>query len=499
MSVPLITGTGAWRENEAAGVKRPSPLDIESPHDGKVIARVEMGTAADVNVAVAAAKAAYGEWSSLTMKRRATIMIKFHHLCEQNAEELVGLICKENGKNRTEAQGDLAKGLETVEWAFSMPQLAQGRILPVSGGVYCHDFREPVGIVTSIVPFNFPFMVPMWTAPIALVAGNCVILKPSEKVPLTMRRVADLMYEAGVPKGAFQMVNGAREVVDALCDHKDIAALTFVGSSAVAELVHTRATAAGKKALCLGGAKNHLVASPDCDIEMASSDIVVSFSGCAGQRCMAAAILLTVGEQTKLVEKVCEKARNLKKGQESGCVGPVIDKAAMERITRHITAAEQDGAQVLVDGRSWSCDAGYWVGPTVLKFPPELKDHPAMREEIFGPILCVLTVKDAAEALAVENADPHGNAACIYTQSGETADWFARNFGAAMIGVNVGVPVPREPFSFGGLEGSRSKFGEHDITGDGAMNFFTKVRKVTTKWTSKPNAVPDLASFAGVM
>jgi acyl-CoA reductase-like NAD-dependent aldehyde dehydrogenase len=233
---------------------------------------------------------------------------------------------------------------------------------------------------------------------------------------------------------------------------------------------------------------------------MASSDIVVSFSGCAGQRCKAAAILLTVGDQPKLIEKVCAKAAAMPKGQEGGQVGPVIDKAAQQRILRHINAAEKDGAEVLVDGRKWAEEAsGNWVGPTVLRFPAEMKDHPSMKDEIFGPVLCVRTVKDAQEALDVEAADPHGNAACIYTQHGETADWFGRNFSAGMIGVNIGVPVPREPFSFGGLEGSRSKFGEHDITGEGALNFFTKVRKITTRWTAKPNAVPDLASFAGVM
>mmetsp|Transcript_116753 Transcript_116753/g.302580 ORF Transcript_116753/g.302580 Transcript_116753/m.302580 type:complete len:503 (+) Transcript_116753:86-1594(+) len=499
-AAPLLPSFGPWREGQAAGVKRPAPLDVECPADGKIIARVEMGTVADVDAAVKVAKEALPAWSGLTMKARATIMIKFHNLVTQHSDELVGLIMKEHGKNRKEAEGDLAKGLETVEWAFSMPQVGQGKILPVSGGIYCHDMREPVGVVTCIAPCNFPFMVPMWTVPIALVSGNTVILKPSEKVPMTMARAAELFIQAGVPRGAFQMVNGGREVVEALCDHKEIAALTFVGSSSVAELVHQRATAAGKKALCLGGAKNHLVAAPDCDIEMASSDIVVSFSGCSGQRCMAAAILLTIGDQPKLLEKVCAKAKALGRGQEGGQVGPVIDKAAQERIVRHINAAERDGATVLVDGRSWAEEkSGHWVGPTVLQFPPEMKDHPAMREEIFGPVLCVRTVKDAQEALDVEAADPHGNAACIYTQSGETADWFARNFGAAMIGVNIGVPVPREPFSFGGLEGSRSKFGEHDITGDGAMNFFTKVRKVTTRWTSKPNAAPDLASFAGVM
>lgn len=499
-SAPLITVMGQLRDEAAEPeTKRRRTLDVESPCESKVIARVELGTAADVDAAVEKAKGAFRGWSGRTLKARATIMMKFHQLCQANSAELVRLIMAEHGKNETEAKGDLAKGLETVEWAMSMPQIAQGKILPVSGGVVCHDYREPIGVVTCVVPCNFPFMVPMWTVPIALVSGNCVILKPSEKVPMTMRRAAELFVEAGVPDGVFQMVNGAREVVDALCDHKDISALTFVGSSAVAELVHTRCRAAGKKVIALGGAKNYLVASPDCNIDMAASDIVVSFSGCSGQRCMAAAMLITIGEQPKLLDAVCEKARSLKKGQSPGCVGPVIDAAAVERITRHIAAAEKDGAKILVDGRGWTNGTGHWVGPTVIQFPPSIKDHPAMREEIFGPVLCVRTVKDAAEALAAENADPHGNAACIYTQSGEMADWFSRNFNAAMIGVNIGVPVPREPFSFGGLEGSRSKFGEHDITGEGAMNFFTKVRKVTTKWTTAPNAVPDLASFAGTM
>merc|ERR1719215_893989 len=233
--------------------------------------------------------------------------MKFHCLVQQHADELIDLIMKEHGKNRKEAQGDLAKGLETVEWAFSMPQVAQGRVLPVSGGVYCHDFREPVGIVTSIAPCNFPFMVPMWTTPIALVAGNCVILKPSEKVPMTMARMCDLMAEAGIPKGVFQIVNGAVDVVTAIIDHPGIEAVTFVGSSRVAEIVSKRCHTHNKRCLALGGAKNHLVALPDCEIESASSDIVASFSGCCGQRCMAASVLLLVGEQEALVGRVLEK------------------------------------------------------------------------------------------------------------------------------------------------------------------------------------------------
>lgn len=317
----------------------------------------------------------------------------------------------------------------------------------------------------------------MWTVPIALTAGNCVILKPSEKVPLTMARTAELLTEAGVPPGAFQMVQGDAEVANALCDHKGIAALTFVGSSHVAELVHARARQAGKKVIALGGAKNHLVAAPDCKIDMTAADIVASFAGCSGQRCMAASVLVTIGEQPKLLEAVVAKARALGRGQDGGCVGPVIDPISRDRIVRIITDAEKAGATVVLDGRQWSCDgqAGTWVGPTVLLFPPHMRGHEALTAEIFGPVLAVIPAKDAKEALEIENADPHGNAACIYTQSGATADYFSRRFGAAQVGINIGVPVPREPFSFGGLEGSRSKFGEHDITGEGGMNFFTKV------------------------
>lgn len=404
--------------------------------------------------------------------------------------------------------------------------------------------------------------VPFWTIPIALVAGNCVILKPSEKVPLTMQRAAALLYEAGVPAGAFQMVQGEADVVEALCDHKGIAALTFVGSSRVAALVAARCRSAGKKVLALGGAKNHLVAAPDCNVPMTAADIVASFAGCAGQRCMAASMLVTIGEQPELLSAVAEKAAMLKRGQEGGCVGPVIDCAARDKIIRIVGQAVADGAELLLDGRSWA-DAsdglgngagagagsrmGWWVGPTILKLPASMRHHECVTTEIFGPVLCVLVAKDASEALAIEASDPHGNAACIYTQSGATADYFSRRFSAAMVGVNIGVPVPREPFAFGGMEGSASKFGEHDITGEGGMNFFTKVRraacrvlgslhtpraaapvhpyrsrrvccaarlgtanalwpcgmaqvrKITTKWSTTPDAPPDAANFGGTM
>lgn len=508
-NIPSILSVGPWaaKATAAAGENVLTDVTVTSPASGDAIANVKLGTAADVDAAVTSAAAAFPAWSALTSKRRAAIMMKFHALCTEHSEELVGLIVAENGKNRTEAEGDLAKGLETVEWACSIPHVAPGRTLSVSGGVTCSEIRDPVGVVACVVPFNFPFMVPMWTTPIALVSGNAVILKPSEKVPMTMARVAELLQEAGVPAGVFQMVQGCKDVVDALCDHPGIAALTFVGSSRVAKMVYERAKRSGKKALALGGAKNHLVSAPDCDLEMTSSDIVASFAGCAGQRCMAASVLLTLGPQPDLIQKIVAKASKLQMGQGKGSMGPVIDASAEERILSFIDQAESDGAKILLDGRTWqktkkanpSIAKGHWVGPTVIEMPTHLRGHAAMTSEIFGPVLCVHTVADASEALAIEQADPHGNAACIYTSSGATADWFSRRFHAAMVGVNIGVPVPREPFSFGGLEGSLSKFGEHDITGEGGLNFFTSLRKVTTKWAMNPNAVPDAANFGGVM
>jgi len=503
-AVPIITSSGPWRAELGPPAKS---MPVTSPVDGETIAMVELGGKLEVDAAVKAAEAAHSDWANLTSKRRAAIMNKFHHLVEQSQEELIRLIMAENGKNRIEAAGDLAKGLETVEWACTIPNgPGTGRTLAVSSGVVCQELRDPVGVVASIVPFNFPFMVPMWTTPIALVAGNCVILKASEKVPMTMSRTAELLAEAGVPPGVFQIVQGGVEAVNALCDSPGIAALTFVGSSKIAKIVYDRARAAGKKALALGGAKNHLVAAPDLDIEMAASDIVASFAGCAGQRCMAAATLLTIGEQPQLLAKVVQKASGLRAGQEKGCMGPVIDGVSEARIRALIESAERDGATVLLDGRGWGAGkggesgaAGHWVGPTVLSLPAHMREHEILATEVFGPVLCVYQVATATEALQFENADPHGNAACIYTQSGATADYFARRFAAAMIGVNIGVPVPREPFSFGGLEGSRSKYGEHDITGEGGLNFFTSLRKITTKWTTDPNAPPDAANFGGVM
>lgn len=481
-------------------------LDVLNPADSKTIGKVGLSCAKDVDEAVDAAEAAFPAWSSLTIKARAAIMMRFHALVREHAQELAEIIVKENGKNLTEALADVAKGNETVEYACSLPQLAQGRVLKVSGAVSCVDRRDALGVVASIVPFNFPFMVPFWTVPIALVMGNTVVLKPSEKVPLTMQRVAALFEKAGFPDGVFNMVQGTREAVETLVDNPKVRAVTFVGSSPVAKIVSDRCRALGKRCTALGGAKNHLVALPDCEVEGAASDICVSFAGCAGQRCMAASVLLLMGKQEELLNNLIEKASKIEKGSNPGQMGPVIDENSYKKIISYIEGAEKDGSKILLDGRSWNYEEGNWVGPTIIQHHSS-KDK-TIREEVFGPVLSVYEASSWEEAIEIENSNPFGNAASIYTTNGGNAEWFLNRFRASMLGVNIGIPVPREPFSFGGLYGTQSKYGDMDITGDGAMEFFTNRIKVTSKWPIKKSqkrtrdemeATKDSANFAGQM
>jgi len=480
-------------------------MSVISPETSKEIAKVGISSKDDVEAAVTAAKEAFPSWSGMTIKARTSIMLKFHALIREHAKELAEIIVKENGKNITEALADVAKGNETVEWACSLPQLAQGNILRVSGQVTCEDRRDPLGVVASIVPFNFPFMVPMWTMPIALVTGNVVILKPSEKVPMTMHRVADLLAEAGFPPGVVNMVQGTREAVESIIDHPDVRAITFVGSSPVAKLVAERSRSLNKRVTALGGAKNHLVALSDCEVEGAASDITVSFAGCAGQRCMAASVLLLVGENNALLDSVVEKASKIEPGTGPGRLGPVIDEASYNKIMSYIEDAEKSGAKMLLDGRSWKKDdGGCWVGPTIILH--NSSQDKTIREEVFGPVLSVYVASSWEEAIQIENSNPFGNAASIYTTNGGSAQWFCGRFRAAMLGVNIGIPVPREPFTFGGLYGTESKYGEMDITGEGGMEFFTNRIKISSKWpVSVPtpavqmNGTHDAANFAGSM
>lgn len=417
--------------------------DVLNPATGEVVGTVGISDTADVEAAIRSSQKAFPSWSSMTIKARAAIMLKFHALIEKHKQDLAESIVRENGKNIVEALAEVAKGAETVEYACSLPQLAQGKILRVSSGVTCEDRYVPLGVVVSIVPFNFPFMVPMWTIPIALVMGNTVILKPSEKVPITMIKTVGLMEQAGFPPGVLNIVQGTKEAVTALITNPDVQAVTFVGSSPVAKIVATTCRERNKRCTALGGAKNHLVALvDDCDIDSTASDVCVSFAGCAGQRCMAASVLLLVGSEINsqaLLKRLESKALSLPPGQGAGQLGPVIDQLSFEKITRYIDLAENDGANIIVDGRSWSKEQnqtifknGNWIGPTIIIH--KSSNDKTMQEEVFGPVLSVYKCSTWDEAIAIENANPFGNAASIYTTNGGSADWFLTRFRAAMLG-----------------------------------------------------------------
>ncbi len=453
-------------------------MDVISPIDGKHLSTVPMSGYADLDSAVEAAKAAFPKWSKTPIKERVQIFFRYRSLLEKHLVELAELCSEENGKVYSESVAEIEKCIELTEFAVSLPQLVTGEVLEVSRGVECRTEHAPLGVVASIVPFNFPSMVPNWTMPNALALGNCMIIKPSEKVPLSCGRIAELLKEAGLPDGVFNIINGDVEIVEAICDHPGIEAVSFVGSTKVAKIVYQRATSNLKRCLALGGAKNHLMVLPDAIPGMTAQNVTASMSGCAGQRCMAAGAMVGVGAIDHIVEKICEEARKVVPGQN---LGAVISKESKERIERFIDEAEKDGAKILVDGRKTVVEgkeAGYYVGPTVIDYvTPNMS---VAKEEIFGPVISILRVATVDEALAIENANPYGNAASVFTQNGGAARYIIDRASAGMIGVNVGVPVPREPFSFGGW--NESKFGVGDITGKSSIEFWTKLKKSTTKW-----------------
>ena len=453
-------------------------LPVYSPLDGNLLAGMPCATAAELDAAVAAARSAFPRWSRTPIKERVQVFFRYKYLLEQQLDELAALVSEENGKTRGEAVAEIEKCIELTEFATSLPQLVGGEVLEVSKGVECRVEHVPLGVVASIVPFNFPAMVPNWTIPNAIALGNCMIIKPSEKVPLSVARLALLLKEAGLPDGVFNIINGDSAIVEAICDHPGIDAVSFVGSTKVAKLVYQRATHHLKRCLALGGAKNHLLVLPDAQPEMTAQNVAASMSGCAGQRCMAASAMVAVGPVDAIIDRICAEARKIVPGEN---LGAVIDKAAKERIERYITEAEQQGARILVDGRGYTLpgkEAGTYVGPTVI-------DHvrPGMAiatEEVFGPVISIMRVDTLDEAMAIENASPYGNAASVFTQNGAFARYVIDRASAGMVGVNVGVPVPREPFSFGGW--NESKFGVGDITGKSSIEFWTRLKKSTTKW-----------------
>jgi len=453
-------------------------LPVTSPLDGAVLGTLQPATATDVDEVVRGAAAALARWSQVPIKERVQPLYRFKHLVEQRLPELAAEVSRENGKTLEEAAAGIQRGLEVVEYACALPNLMASEILEVSSGVDCFSRRLPLGVVAGITPFNFPAMVPMWMFPLAIAAGNTFILKPSEAVPFTPLLLGELLRDAGLPDGVFNVVQGDRGTVEALLDHPQIRAVAFVGSTPVARAVYLRGVQNDKRMLTLGGAKNHLVVVPDADPKVTAKNVTASATGCAGQRCMAASVLIAVGASDHLIDAIQAEMATRRPGIE---LGPVISAKARARITGYIDAAAGDGAELRLDGRGVTVagrEGGFYVGPTLL-------DHlspgsPCVREEIFGPVLSVLRVASLEEALTIENASPYGNAASIYTTNGATARYFEAHANAGMIGINIGVPVPREPFGFGGW--NDSKFGVGDITGRDAIGFWTKSRKTTLKW-----------------
>lgn len=467
---------GKWQDTASGKY-----LDVVSPLDGNVLSKVSMSDAKDLQDAVDAAKNAFQSWSNTPVKERVQVFYKYKTLLERDLDLLTALCSEENGKTLSEARAEVEKSIELTEFACSIPQLITGELLEVSRGIECRTEHVPLGIVASIVPFNFPSMVPNWTIPNAIALGNCMILKPSEKVPLSAGKLADLLKEAGLPDGVFNIVNGGVDIVEAICDHPEIQAVSFVGSTKIAKVVYQRATSNYKRCLALGGAKNHLMVLPDALPDMTAQNVAASMSGCAGQRCMAASAMVGVGDVDAIISKIVEEAKKIVPGKN---LGAVINKQSQERIEHYIDEAEKQGAKILLDGRKAVVsgkEKGTYVGPTVIDHVTP--DMSVAREEIFGPVISIMRAKNVDEALKIENANPYGNAASVFTQNGAMARYIIDKASAGMIGVNVGVPVPREPFSFGGW--NDSKFGVGDITGKSSIEFWTKLKKTTVKWNAE--------------
>lgn len=460
----------------ATGVGR---IPVHSPYTGQVIGSVPDSGPEQVAEVVRIAASASRAWGQLPIKERTQPQFRFRELLLSNLDELAHSAARECGKTVAEAAAGVQKGIEVVEYALSLQNLDAGAALEVSRGVRCELRREPLGVVAGITPFNFPAMVPLWLFPIAITLGNAFVLKPSEKTPLTAALLAKLMHDAGYPEGVFSLLHGSAPAVEALIDHPDVHAYGFVGSSRVAAQVYARAAQLGKRVLALGGAKNTMILAPDADPALAVSGIVASFTGCAGQRCMAGSVLVAVGECDALIERIASAASALRLGPD---MGAIIDQASVERLTSAVSRGVGDGATLLVDGRAPSPPRGYqggsWFGPTIL-------DHvsptsPCATAELFGPVLSIVRVPTLHDALAFEAASPYGNATSVFTQSGAVARQVADAAESGMIGVNVGVPVPREPFSFGGTKASR--YGHGDITGRGGVELWTRLKKITSKW-----------------
>ena len=476
---------GNWVDNKWLDSSSENRISVISPYFDKQIATIPDSGKSDLDIAVEKAKSAFHNWADTNIRDRAQIMFRFKSIIEKDIDNLAALIALDNGKTIADAKGSILRGIEVIEYATSLPNVLNGESSEVGPGINCTMTHEPLGVVAGITPFNFPIMVPLWMIPLAIASGNTFILKPSEQTPLAGLKLAEYLKQAGLPDGVFNVVNGAKTIVEALCDHQDIKAVAFVGSSSVAKIVYNRCSQNSKRSLCLGGAKNHMIVVPDADTDSTAKGLLASSMGSAGQRCMAASVAVGVANIDPIIDQLVEEARNFKLGVD---MGTIISKTALDRITGYIDEAEKMGAKILVDGRNNSppddYKQGYWLGATILDgIDP---DWPSAKEEIFGPVLSIIRADTIEEAMKIENNNPYGNAAAVFTTSGQIAKVVSEKASAGMVGINIGVPVPRDPYSFGGW--NESKYGHGDITGKSGVEFWTNLKKVTARWPESEEA-----------
>lgn len=461
---------------------------LTNPATGEPSTQIPYCTEEEVQSAIQVAHTAFPSWRQCPTPQRARILFRYRHLLEEHREELAALVTREHGKTLEEARGSVQRGIEAVEFACGIPTLMMGESLEnVGTGVDSVSIRQPLGVCLGIPPFNFPAMVPLWMFPLAIACGNTFVFKPSDKVPRTGVRLVELFHEAGLPAGVLNLVHGAKEVVDVLLDDPRVKAVSFVGSSPVAQYIYQTAAAKGKRVQALGGAKNHLVVMPDSDLKAAAKAILASAFGCAGERCLATSVVVAVGEAgAPLVRELVQAADALKVGagnHPDTVMGPVISAAHRERILQYIEIGEREGAALVRDGRtvkSHDGSTGYYVGPTIFdRVRPEMR---IAQEEIFGPVLAVIQAKDLEEAIAIVNASRYGNATAIFTRSGRAGREFASRIEAGMVGINVSVPAPSPYFPFAGWKGSF--YGDLHAHGKDAIEFYTEKKVITSRWVS---------------
>ncbi|MDC7718139.1 CoA-acylating methylmalonate-semialdehyde dehydrogenase [Vogesella sp. DC21W] len=466
--------------------------DVYNPALGEVIARVPLASDDDINAAVAAARRAFPAWAETSPLKRARVMFKFKALLEDNAQKLAEIISQEHGKVVSDAMGEVTRGLEVVEFACGIPQLLKGEFTEqVGSGIDSHSLRQPLGVVAGITPFNFPAMVPLWMIPVALACGNTFILKPSERDPSAAMFLAKLLKQAGLPDGVFNVLHGDKQAVDGLLTHPDVQAISFVGSTPIAQYIYETGARHGKRVQALGGAKNHMVVMPDADLDGTVEALIGAAYGSAGERCMAISVALAVGDiADALVEKLAARARQLKIGVGNDAaaeMGPLVTRVHQQKVAGYIDQGVDEGAKLVVDGRGYrhtGYENGFFLGPSLFdNVTPEMTIY---REEIFGPVLSIVRVPDFDTAVQLINSHQYANGTSIFTRSGAAAREFGHRIQVGMVGVNVPIPVPMAFHSFGGWKASL--FGDHHMHGPEGVRFYTRMKTITTRWPDKLTA-----------